>query len=258
MEESTIRKRQAIQHLLSSHSPQDAMVSYYALFHPQERTHLVLHTDKSGRVDGFLALCRTGIDLFRPLLTIHADSQEIAAELINQALQPELPVIVAVRLEMRPLIEALFAVSGEAVASVYLLKRSDFHPVINVLVTRASTPGGDPRFVIREQPSDPGAHAAGAIVAQAGVNWRSPEFADIYVNTDPRVRGRGLGKSVVSALSNWLLEQKLTPLFTIAEDNDASRRLATSLGYQDTGMRQFLCEGVRSQPAFPLHGYMVE
>ena len=68
----------------------------------------------------------------------------------------------------------------------------------------------------------------------------------------------GLGKSVVSALSNWLLEQDVTPLFTIAEDNEASHRLATSLGYHDTGARQFLCEGVRRQAAFPLNGNMVE
>jgi GNAT superfamily N-acetyltransferase len=258
MDKSLIRKRQAIQHLLSSRSPHDAMVSYYALHHPPDRTHLSVHTDVSGRVDGFLALCRTGMDLFRPLLTMRADSQEIAAELIDQAVQPELPVIIAVPLELRPLIEALFAVSGEAVGSIYQLERPDFHPVINVLVTRAPTPSGEPRFVIREQSFDRGARPTGAIVAQAGVNWRSPEFADIYVSTDPRVRGRGLGKSVVSALSNWLLEQNVTPLFTIAKENRASHELSTSLGYQDTGAHQFLCEGVRRQAAFPLRGNMVE
>jgi GNAT superfamily N-acetyltransferase len=255
---SLIRKRQAVQHLLSSHSPQDAMVSYYALYHPEDRTQLILHTAEGGRVDGFLALCRTGMDLFRPLLTMRADNRETAADLISQAVQPELPVIIAVRLEQRSLIEAFFIVSSETIAGVHQLERSSFHPVINVLVTRAPTPSGAPRFVIREQSFDRGARPAGAIVAQAGVNWRSPEFADIYVNTDPRVRGRGLGKSVVSALSNWLLEQNVTPLFTIAEDNDASRRLATSLGYQDTGARQFLCEGVRRRAAFPLRGNMVE
>jgi GNAT superfamily N-acetyltransferase len=256
--ESLVRKRQAIQHLLSPLSPQDAMVSYYALYHPQDRTELILHTGKGGRVDGFLALCRTGMDLFRPLLTMRADSRQIAAALIGEAIQPELPVIIAVRLEQRPLIEAFFAVSGETVAGVYQLERSSFRPVINVLVTRAPTPGGDPRFVIREQSFDRGARPAGAIVAQAGVNWRSPGFADIYVNTDPRVRGRGFGKSVVSALGNWLFEQNVTPLFTIAQDNDASRALATSLGYHDTGARQFLCEGVRRPAAFPLRRNMVE
>jgi len=258
MEESLISKRQAIQHLLSSGSAQDAMVSYYALYHPPNRTHLVLHTADSGRVEGFLALCRTGMDLFRPLLTLRAASQEIAAELIDRAVQPELPVIIAVTLEMRALIEALFVVSSEAVAGVYRLKRPDFRPIINVLVTRSPTPSGEPRFVIREQSFDRVAQPAGAIVAQAGVNWRSPEFADIYVSTDPRVRGRGLGKSVVSALSNWLLDQDVTPLFAIADENHASRQLASSLGYRDTGARQFLCEGVRRQAAFPLRENMVE
>jgi len=258
MDESLIRKRRAIQHLLSSHSPHDAMASYYALFHPQDRTHLTLNTDESGRTDGFLVLCRTGMDLFRPLLTMRAAGQEIAARLVDRAVQPELPVIIAVALEMRSLIEALFVISGETVASVYQLKRPDFRPVINVLVTRAPSPSGEPRFVIREQSFDRVAQPAGAIVAQAGVNWRSPEFADIYVSTDPRVRGRGLGKSVVSALSNWLLDQDVTPLFAIADENHASRQLASSLGYRDTGARQFLCEGVRRQAAFPLRENMVE
>jgi GNAT superfamily N-acetyltransferase len=256
--ESLIRKRQAVRHLLSNRSAHDAMVSYYALYHPNDRTHLVLHTDESARVDGYLALCRTGMDLFRPLLTMRAESQQVAAELIAQAVQPESPVIIAVRLELRPIIEAFFNVSGETIAGVYQLDRPDFRPVINVLVTRSPTPSGDPRFVIREQSFDRGARPSGAIVAQAGINWRSPDFADIYVNTDPRVRGRGLGKSVVSALSNWLLEQNVTPLFTIAENNEASHRLATSLGYHDTGARQFLCEGIRRQAAFPLKGNMVE
>ena len=245
MSDTLMAKRQAIQHLLAPRSPADALASYYALHHPEERSTLLVHRAESGRADGFLALCRTGMDLFRPLLTMRAESEQVAVELLESALPPEAAVIIAVPLDLRPLIEALFSVSGEAVANVYQLERRDFRPVINVLVTRAPTPGGDPRFVIRGQSFDRGARPVGPTLAAAGVNWRSPDFGDIYVQTDPRARGRGLGKSVVSALSTWLLEQNVTPLYTVPDGNEASGRLAGSLGYRDTGARAFLSDGVR-------------
>jgi GNAT superfamily N-acetyltransferase len=245
MSEAVIKKRQSIQHLLDRRSPADALASYYALYHPEERSTLLLHHDQSGRADGFLVLCRTGMDLFRPLLTLRSKSTEAAAALLESTLPPEAAVIIAVPLDLRPVIEAFFAVSGETEASVYQLDQRHFRPVINVLVTRAPTPGGDPRFVIRGQSFDRGARPVGPALAAAGVNWRSPEFADIYVQTDPKVRGRGLGKSVVSTLSTWLLEQKVTPLYTLPDGNKASGRLATSLGYRDSGARVFLADGVR-------------
>jgi len=245
MSESLIQKRRAIQHLLNPRSPADALASYYALYHVDNRTTLLVHRDTSGRADGFLALCRTGMDLFRPLLTMRARTLEVAAELIESALPPEAEVIIAVPLDLRPAVEAFFSISGETKASIYQLRRPDFRPVINVLVTRAPTPGGDPRFVIRGQSFDRGARPVGPALATAGVNWRSPHFADIYVNTSPQARGRGLGKSVVSALSNWLLEQNVTPLYTVADENGTSGRLASGLGYRDTGARALLCDGLR-------------
>lgn len=245
MSETLVQKRQAIQHLLDLRSPADALACYYALYHTEERSTLLLHRDQHDRVDGFIALCRTGMDLFRPLLTLRTESEDVAAELLASALPPEAAVIIAVPLAVRPVIEAFFAVSGETEASVYKLDRREFRPVINVLVTRAPSPSGDPRFVIRGQSFDRGARPAGPALAAAGVNWRSPHFGDIYVQTDPKVRGRGLGKSVVSTLCTWLLEQNVTPLYTLPDDNEASGRLATGLGFRDTGARLFLSDGVR-------------
>lgn len=245
MSETLIQKRQAIQHLLDPRSPADALASYYALYHSEERSNVLLHRDRSNRVDGFLTLCQTGMDLFRPLLALRAENDEVAAELLASALPPESAVIIAVPLTMRPVIEAFFLVSGETEASVYQLDRQQFRPVINVLVTRAPSPGGDPRFVIRGQSFDRGARPMGPALAAAGVNWRSPEYGDIYVQTDPKVRGRGLGKSVVSTLCTWLLEQNATPLYTFPDENEASGRLATSLGFRDSGARLFLSDGVR-------------
>ena len=252
-----IKKRQIIQHLLNPHSPADAMVSYYALYHPQDRTTLLIHRNENSRADGFLALCRTGMDLFRPLLTLRAETDQIAAALLESTLPPDASVIIAVPLALQPLIEAFFTVSRETTASIYQLEQSNFQPIINVLVTRAPTPAGNPRFVIRGPSFDRGARPVGPTLATAGINWRSPYFADIYVQTDPKVRGRGFGKSVISALSNWLLEQNITPLYTVPDAHEASGRLAGSLGYRDIGEPTFLCDGLR-RATFPFRQSMVE
>ena len=79
MSDTLIQKRQAIQPLLAPRSPADALASYYALHHPEDRSTLLVHRAESGRADGFLALCRTGMDLFRPLRTMRAESERIAA-----------------------------------------------------------------------------------------------------------------------------------------------------------------------------------
>ena len=257
MTEDLIQKRQAIQHLLDPRSAADALFAYYALYHPADRSTLMLHHDPAGRPDGFVALCRTGIDLFRPLVALKASSIESAVALLATAVPPEAAVILAAPADLRPAVEAAFATSGESVAEVYQLERARFQPIINVLVTRAPSPGGDPRFVIRGQTLDRGARPVGPALATAGVNWRSPDFADIYVHTDPHARGRGLGKSVVSALVNWLLEQNVTPLYSVARENEQSQRVAAALGFQPTGALLYFCDGVR-RPAFPLPKSVVE
>jgi predicted GNAT family acetyltransferase len=77
----------------------------------------------------------------------------------------------------------------------------------------------------------------------AGTNWRSPAFAEIFVYVHPRGRGRGWGRSVVSACTAALLADRIRPLYLVEPDNDASLRIATGLGYVDTGHRLFVGEG---------------
>lgn len=259
MTEGLIKKRQAIQHLLNPRSPADALASYYALYHPEDRTTLFIHRspERGGRVDGFLALCRTGMDLFRPLLTLRVPDEEVAAELVENALPPEAAVMIAAPPDLGPMVEALFALSGEVTARVFQLERGDFQPIINVLVMQAPSPDGSPRFVIRGQSLDRGARPVGPVLASAGINWRSPSFADIYVHVDPQARGRGLGKSVVSALSNWLLGQNVTPLYMVPDTDEASTRIAAGLGFRDTAVRILFCDGVR-RATFPFRQSMVE
>jgi predicted GNAT family acetyltransferase len=101
--------------------------------------------------------------------------------------------------------------------------------VVNVLVRRASSADGSERFQIESQ---------GQLVAMAGTNWKSPKFAEVFVYVHPKGRGRGWGRSVVSACTTYLLEERLRPLYMVREGNQASVGLAEGLGYVDTGARE--------------------
>ncbi len=203
-----MQKRRAIQHLLNPRSPADALASYYAVYHPEDRTSLVIQRNAQNRVVGLLTLSRTGMDLFRPLLTMRLAADEpieTAAELLTSSLPPEVAVIVAVPLALRPAIEAFFTVSGETTTTIYGLQRASFQPIINVLVTRAPTPAGDPRFVIRGQSFDRGASPVGPTLAAAGVNWRSPPLPISMSKLIPRRAGAALERasSRPSATGCW-------------------------------------------------------
>jgi predicted GNAT family acetyltransferase len=110
------------------------------------------------------------------------------------------------------------------------------------LVQRVSSADGAPRFQIESQ---------GKLAAMSGTNWRSPSFAEVFVYVHPQGRGRGWGKSVVSACTAALLEERLRPLYVAEEGNEASIRIAEGLGYVDTGHRAFVAEGQQKQDPPP-------
>lgn len=229
-------KRAAIRPLLSLGDPADALAVYYALYHDPKRTQLTLHYDVSGQADGFVAVCWTGQDLFRPLVTLRARSRAVLAKLLPQALVPGRPYFCVVPAELAIALSATVAVSGSSLNLVYVLDPNRFQPVINVLVQRARGADGSPRAVIR---------SGERMIAEAGLNWRSPYFAEVYVHTDPAVRGRGYGRSVVAALTALLLEEGVRPLYVVAEGETESAQLAESLGYVDSGAREYQGEIVR-------------
>jgi len=113
-----------------------------------------------------------------------------------------------------------------------------FDPEINVLVVSNPAPDGTPRFQI---------NANDTPQAVAGVNWQSPGFAEVYVFTESAARGRGWGNSVVSALVSELLKSGRMPLYVVNEQNTASINLATSIGFVDTGAREYAGQVVLSQ-----------
>jgi GNAT superfamily N-acetyltransferase len=227
-------KRRAIRPLLSPTAPADALTSYYALWHDPRRTQLILHHDAAGRVDGFVAVCQTGADLFRPLVTLHAPDEPVAGYLLREALTSNRPYQVIVPVTLASAVREYMEILSSTLNRIYLLDPARFQPVINVLVQRVAGAEGSPRFQIESQ---------GQVVAMSGTNWRSPTFAEVFVYVHPRGRGRGWGKSVVSACTNALLEERVRPLYLVEERNEASISIAEGLGYVDTGFRQFVGEG---------------
>jgi GNAT superfamily N-acetyltransferase len=228
------RKRRTIRHLLSPGDPADALASYYALWHDPRRTRLTLHQPAEGEVDGFCAVCQTGVDLFRPLVTLRAPDEGTVAGLLHAALEPNRSYQVIVPVTLASSVRACLEVTRSTLVHVYRLDPSRFQPVVNVLVQQVTAADIPPRFQIESQ---------GQVMAMSGTNWRSPTFAEVFVYVHPRGRGRGWGRSVVSACTAALLEDRLRPLYMVEESNQASTHIAQALGYVDTGFRESVSEG---------------
>jgi GNAT superfamily N-acetyltransferase len=231
-----LAEREAIKPLLSMSDPGDALTAYYALHHPPALTQLHLHRSDAGRVDGFLAACITGADLFRPLVVTRAETDGVLEMLLRQELPAGRPYHFVAPLGYVAVLEREVQLSEERVGVIQALDPLRFEPVVNVLVVPAEGASGGLRFEIRSQ---------GRVMAAAGTNWRSPGFAEIYVYTEPEARGRGWGRSVVSALTAALLTEGVRPLYVVEEGDQASSKLAAALGYYDTGEREFSASGVR-------------
>ena len=231
-------QRELVRPLLAPSNPVDAMTAYYALLHDPRRTHLTLHRTAAGGVDGFVAVCQTGVDLFRPLAVLRAPNERAVGELLHRAFASGRPFQVVVPVTLASAVREHVEIARSSLTHVYRLDPTRFQPVINVLVQRVAGADGTPRFEIESQ---------GQLAAMSGTNWRSPTFAEVFVYVHPSGRGRGWGKSVVSACTASLLEERLRPLYMVEEGNEASRHIAEGLGYVDTGLREFVGEGQLKQ-----------
>ena len=140
-------KRRAIRHLLREDDPADAMAAYYALYHPDDKTTLVVPPTTEGqRANGYVALSRTGIDLFRPLVTMRLPTDrdpaavQAAADLLRLALGSGQPVILSAPVRYMPLLRALFDIQSEEQLRLYALAARAFEPIVNVLAREALLP----------------------------------------------------------------------------------------------------------------------
>lgn len=223
--------RRAIRPLLDQTAAADATAVYYAFHHPESRVQLIPYPPDADQALGYIALARTGIDLFRPLLTLRLpEAPEQAAEMFYDNLAPGTSLFIQAPASYGPLLAAFFEMQREQQLLLFRLDTSRFQPEVNVLVTRSDTPDGLPRFIVR--PTSGGSR--GDVAASATVNWQSPRFADIAVYTEPQQRGRGWGRTVVAALVNHLLQTGRTPLYHVEPNNEASLQLARSVGFVNT------------------------
>ena len=227
-------KRRVVRPLLSPHDPADALASYYALYHDPKRTDLTVSLDAQGNADGFVAVCQTGADLFRPLVTLRAQDTDAVSPLLNKALTPRRPYHITVPVTLASAVRECMELRESTLLILYQLEPARFQRIINVLVQQVKGADGTPRFQIESQ---------GKVAAISGTNWRSPTFAEVFVVVDPGSRHRGWGKSVASACTSALLEDRLRPLYFVAEGNRQSVRIAEELGYVDTGLREVTAEG---------------
>ncbi|MCZ7546673.1 MAG: hypothetical protein M5R40_25525 [Anaerolineae bacterium] len=145
--------RRAIRRLLDERSAADAPTAYYALHHPPARTALFIEEDARGRAVGFVARCQTGLDLFRPLVTMRCPAQDTSAEgaarLLDRALTPGRPYLLFVPESQYPLAGGSVQVESERVLRIYRLDRARFKPVINVMVMQRTGQDGAPRYEVR-------------------------------------------------------------------------------------------------------------
>lgn len=229
--------RREARQLLNEFDAADALAGYYALHHPAQRSKLYVHRRADGVVDGFLSECQTGFDLLRPIVTFRARGLEALPALIELGLMPGRPYIVIFPRGLLERAEPHLQLSGVTVNRVLRLDPARITPEVNVLVTTKAAPDGLPRAEVRRDK---------AVIAAAGVNWRSPDFAEIYVSVQEEERMQGLGRAVANALVIALLKQRVTPLYMVPEDNVASYKLAEKVGFVDTGASEIMAQAVRA------------
>ena len=236
------RVRPRVRPLLDPRSPGDALASYYAFHHAPDRSELFVYPDDAtGQpATGFLVRARTGLDLFRPLVTFRAHSEAGAQALFAAGLQPGRPAYLTVPDRLALWANKLLTITDAELHRVYQLNPARYEPILNVLAVISTGTDGLPRVEIRA------GERAGAV---AGINWQSPDFAEVYVYTDPAVRGRGWGKAVVASLVALIRQSGRTPLYVVGETNEYSIRLAEAVGFEDTGHREYVGQAVRPLPA---------
>jgi hypothetical protein len=223
------------QRFLALSEPKDALAVYYTLYHDPDRSRLWLHSDVNQQIIGFVAVCQTGSNLFQPTVVVRARDIETAVILLREALLPGRPYYVVTTPTLAPGIRAVLDLEREELNWVYRFDPRRYRSEINVLVQPVRAADGSAKFVIRSQDQ---------VASEAGVSWRSPHFAEVYVHTQPWARGRGWGKAVTAACATMLLQANVQPLIMVTEGNAEGIRLAKSAGFVDTSAREFAGPGI--------------
>ena len=228
-------KRKTPRALLNEYDVADALASYYALHHAPGRTELFFDYNGHNELAAFLVRCQTGLDLFRPLVTMRARGSAVSPQLLRDGLLPGRPHLLVVPEMLLEKLEPYLDLTDTTRNLVLRLDPARFKPKINVLVVESADMDGNPRCEIRR---------GDEVRAIAGVNWRSPDFAEIYVHVGEQWRGRGWGQAVVAACVSSLLRMQVRPLYIVSEQNSTSLALAEAVGFVDSGSREMMAQAV--------------
>lgn len=233
--ELTSEERNSIKRLINPKVASDAQAAYYALDHPRERVSLHGYFPQEGILNGFIAIAQTGFDLFRPLIVPFTGTDEALVQLLRSAVPFNRPHLVYLPIEQESLLDSHFEVDKLQLSSVLRLDPRGFEPILNILVREDRNTEGWPRFEIK---------ARGGGFAAAGSNWMSKYAAEMYIESDEEGRRRGFTKSVLSALIDRLMAEKLLVLFRVVDDDYGSFEDAFDLGFVPTGVRSLLAQVV--------------
>lgn len=232
---SVAEARKHLHTLLDTSDPAAAPTVYYALFHAAGRSAIQIAKDERGQVSAFAGRFQTGLDLFRPLVTLSSPDPETAATLLADLLVVGRPYIFFAPLNQLPMIGGSLSIENQTIYRIYTVDPRRFQPEVNVLLRESIDANGLPRCEIKQN---------GQTVSVAGVNWKSPAFAEIYVQTEAIARQKGYGRTVVAGLTALLLKDAIRPIYLAANQDEVSRALVEGLGYVDTGSRQVYADTV--------------
>jgi hypothetical protein len=230
--------RALLEPLLNQRAASDAIVTYYALKHPARKIKLYSALGSGGKPSSFLVMAQTGMDLFRPLALPFVASSEVLNQLMDIAIAPDRPFILQIPLEQKDWLDSSFELSDVRTAELLRLDPGVFEPIINVLALEVDTPGEFSRFEIRS--------ASGAFAA-AGVNWIGDEYAEVYLDFDKEAIERKFAVSVLSSMSNKLLEQKHIPLFMREDSSAVAYQTLENVGFRSTGHRLITADGIKRE-----------
>jgi hypothetical protein len=165
---------------LITSSPADALAWYFALEHDSRRTRIVARSGADGRAIAFVAVCQTGIDLFRPMVVMRGDDSAALKDALREALSPGRQYLFSAPVTLHPELDQVAFLYGETTNKIYSLNRADLKPIVNIMLQTSRTPDGLLRASI---PARDRTNAA-----EAGTTWISSKYLslDASRSTPPR------------------------------------------------------------------------
>ena len=232
-----ISRRSELEPLLDKYSVEDAMVAYYALDHPADKTRLYGYYGSGEKLTGFMVIAQTGFDLFRPVVLPFVPERKAFKYLIQTALSDQRNYLVTIPVEQRDILESVVDITETRISEIHRLNLSFYDRVINILAVRKENSSGWPRYEIT---SRKGGFAA------AGVNWLSPYAVEIYTDADEEGRSRGFVTSVLSHIIEELMNEDRMVLHRLDDEDARGYMDAFSVGFRPTGVRTLISQIVIS------------